>query len=397
MLAAAAAGVALFLVSWGVLHTARFHARQIVDTPTYQRYGDAVVDRGAVPYRDFSLEYPPGALPTFVIPSLVGGGEHYRRAFEWLMLACGLAAVVAVAVALGAVGADPLRILGACLFAGVAPLLLGPVILTRFDLWPAALTAWALAAVVAGRPRLGLGLLAAAASAKVYPLVLVPLLIIHVSRRRGGREAALGLLVFIAVAAAILIPFALLSADGLWHSIERQTDRPLQIETLGGSILLVLHQLDLYSARLVSSSGSQNLSGSLPDALAVVQTALQIAVVIGIWALFAAGRASREALLAGSAAAVAAFIAFGKVLSPQFLIWLIPLVPMVVGRWGVAAIATLGAALVLTQSWFPTRYWKVVHLGPEAWLVLARNLVLCALVAILVVAMRRAREPRRSA
>jgi hypothetical protein len=38
------------------------------DVTGYQRYGSLVLD-GAVPYRDFDLEYPPGALAMFVVPA----------------------------------------------------------------------------------------------------------------------------------------------------------------------------------------------------------------------------------------------------------------------------------------------------------------------------------------
>ncbi len=38
------------------------------DLRVYQPYGSAIVS-GEVPYRDFSLEYPPGALPMFVLPA----------------------------------------------------------------------------------------------------------------------------------------------------------------------------------------------------------------------------------------------------------------------------------------------------------------------------------------
>jgi hypothetical protein len=83
---------------------------------------------------------------------------------------------------------------------------------------------------------------------------------------------------------------------------------------------------------------------------------------------------------------VTAFVAFGKVLSPQFMIWLIPLVPLVRGRRGLTASALLGLALLLTQLWFPFRYWRLVFsLDAGIWfLVLARDLVLVALLAVLV-------------
>ena len=85
-------------------------------------------------------------------------------------------------------------------------------------------------------------------------------------------------------------------------------------------------------------------------------------------------------------AAVCAFVVFGKVLSPQFLIWLVPLVALVRGRRGVAAGGVLVACLVLTQVWFPYRYWRLaLHFDALAsWLVLVRDLGLLALLAILV-------------
>jgi hypothetical protein len=82
------------------------------------------------------------------------------------------------------------------------------------------------------------------------------------------------------------------------------------------------------------------------------------------------------------------------VLSPQFLIWLLPLVPLVRGRRGLAASALLGLALLLTQVWFPIRYFDLVAFDElPSWVLLARNLVLVALVVVLTAP---ARESPRS-
>ena len=101
-----------------------------------------------------------------------------------------------------------------------------------------------------------------------------------------------------------------------------------------------------------------------------------------------AGPATQDRLLRYSAAAVCAFIVFGKVLSPQYLIWLVPLVPLVRGRRGVAATGLLVAALILTQVWFPTRYWNYALHFRLAGVVLARDLVLVALLAVLALPAR---------
>jgi hypothetical protein len=118
---------------------------------------------------------------------------------------------------------------------------------------------------------------------------------------------------------------------------------------------------------------------------------VQLGVLLWIWIWFARGPATTSALVRASAAAICAFIAFGKVLSPQFLIWLIPVVPLVLGRRGLWACALLLAALLLTQVWFPLRYFRLA-LGFETgltWVLLVRDLVLAGLALLLATSLRR--------
>jgi uncharacterized membrane protein len=380
-------------VSWALLHVGFYERNEIIDTPRYQQFGDAMT-RGEVPYRDFGVEYPPGSLPVFLLPSLTTGDE-YRSWFETLMWACAVATVAFVGLTLIAVGATTERLFGAVAFVALAPLALGSVVLTRYDHWPAALVAASVAAFAFGRSKLGFAVLALAVTAKIYPLVLLPLALLLVQRRRGSREALAGLAVFTAVVALVVVPFLVLGADGLIESVKGQLERPLQIESLGSALLLAAHRLGWYEASVFHGSGSQNLGGSLPESVAAVQVIAQVAAVAGAWALFAVGGRTRAAFLAASAASVVGFVAFAKVLSPQFLIWLIPLVPLVLGRLGVLASTLLAAALVTTQLFFPYRYWSVVALESPAWLVLVRDALLVALFAVLLVAIRRERaEPR---
>jgi Glycosyltransferase family 87 len=392
-LAAAGLSLAVFVGAWAALHVGFYRHSQIVDTPIYQRYGDAIA-AGQVPYRDFGLEYPPAALPVFAIPSLLrsqdGDLAGYRDGFEAEMLVCGFLALVFMLSILLRLEAGAVRLALALGLAAAAPLLLGSVVLSRFDLWPAALTAGALAALVAGKDRLGSGALGLAFAAKLYPVVLLPLALTWAWRRRGRREAAVCLGVFAVVALACFLPFLVLAPHGVWNALTRQASRPLQIETLGAGFLLVAHHVAGVGITMRSSHGSQNLAGGGPDALAALQTVVQLVALVGVWIWFARSRADRERLVQASAAAVCVFVAFGKVLSPQFLIWLVPLVPLVRGRRGLAAGALLALALVLTQLWFPFRYWELaLHFGAlESWLVLARDLVLVALVAVLLLPTR---------
>ena len=384
----AVAALVLFLTAWGLLHVGFYTRDQVVDTPIYQRYGDAMAE-GQVPYRDFALEYPPGALPVFVLPSLAadrGDQNGYERAFEVLMWLCGAGLLAAMIGVLDGLGATPRRAAGALAFAALAPLALGSVVLTRFDFWPAALSVGALALLVCGRPRLGLGVLGAAVATKIYPAVLLPLFVAYVWRQQGRRAALVVLGIFAAVVVAITLPFALLGPDGFASSIGRQVSRPLQIESLGASFLLVAHQLFGLGITMRSGHGSQNLAGTGPDVIAVLTSVLQAAAVVGIWVWFARGPAQRERLIRASAAALCAFIVLGKVFSPQFLIWLVPFVPLVRGRRGFAASAVLAATLVLTQTWFPFRYWDLaLRFDPAAsWLVFARDMSMLGLLGILL-------------
>jgi len=382
----AVAGVCLFLASWWVLHQGFYARDQIVDLPVYENYGEAMT-RGDVPYRDFAVEYPPAALPVFVLPAIGDGdSDTYRRRFEGLTAGFGAVLVVCVALALAALGAGLGRLAAGVVFVAAAPLLLGSVVLSRFDLWPAMLVAGALAAVVSGRVGVGSGLLGLGVAAKLWPGVLVPLVVVYVWKTRGRREALLCLALLAGVAFACFLPFLVLAPGDVLNSISRQARRPLQVESLGSALLLAGHHTFGLDLTMKSSSGSQNLQGGLPDAIAVVQGLVQVAVLITLWVSFARGPATRGRLVRYSAATAVAFIALGKVLSPQFLIWLLPLVPLVRGRRGLVASVLLAAALVLTQLWFPYRYWDLALTFDEAasWLVLARDVVLIALLVVLV-------------
>ena len=182
---AAVAAAALFLLSWAVLHTAWYDDGEIVDIPVYASYGNAIED-GAVPYRDIRPEYPPGALPAFIVPALLSQDEHgFRDVFEGLMALFGVATVLLAAVTLRGLRATKARTVGALALVAAFPLLLGSVVLTRFDLYPAAFVAAALAALVHRRDRLGFALLGAAVAVKLYPAVLVPVALAYVWQRRG--------------------------------------------------------------------------------------------------------------------------------------------------------------------------------------------------------------------
>jgi uncharacterized membrane protein len=353
-----AAGV--FLACFGLVHTWFWAHGELIDWPTYQRYGAAVVDHHLVPYRDFAVDYPPGALPVFVVPAYFG---DYASAFEWVMAACGVALVGMLAFVRRE----------AAYYAALAPLLVGSLILSRYDLWPALLLAAALGALLAGRDSIGWAFLGAAVAAKLWPLVVVPPALLWSVRRGRGRSAYAGLV----VAAIVFMPFALIAPHGVWHTLSSQGSRPLQIESLGAALVTTFGH-----PHVVTTHGSQNLAGH--GALGAAVGVFGTLAVVATWIAFACGPGTRDRFVRYAVAAVCAFVAFDKVLSPQYLLWLIPLVPLVRGRRGLVAVVVLTVACVLTQVWFPQRYFAYADDFDLAWVVLLRDLVLVGVFVALV-------------
>jgi hypothetical protein len=358
------------------------------DVGYYRHIGDRIVN-GQIPYHDFYLEYPPGAIPIFALPSLFSQG-HYPLVFEILTTI-----VAAVAVAAGVeiarrAGGSPARV---ALVAGIAPLAIGPVFLNRYDVWPAAIVTLALLALISNRPRLAFGLLAFAIVAKIYPIVVLPLAAVYVARRRGRAELMRCLAVLAAVGLAFIIPFAVVGFGGLGFSFYIQATRHLQIESLGAQLLVALDHLGLYHAQVfLGKPGSVDLGGSTASLVGAVSSLLELAAVLLVVRWYMRGRNDPRRLVLASAAAVTAFVALGKVLSPQYVVWLALLVPIVAGAAGLLASTLLTGAFVMTHLAF-YQSDRVTQLGPVTWLVLSRNLVLLAVFVVLVRALRP--EPER--
>jgi uncharacterized membrane protein len=341
---------------------------------------------GRVPYRDFFMEYPPGALAVFLPPAAFGSA-HYNAAFKVLMALCGIATIFVLALLLEQFRVALWRLWAALLLFALSPIALGPISLNTYDAFPALLTVTALLLLLVGRSTAAFAVLGAAFAAKVYPVVLLPPAVIFVWRSAGRRLAYRGLVAFAAVAAAIVLPFLALAPHGLTESFRAQAARSLQVESLGGSILSAADRLGLYDATVVHRTGhavSYDLVGSLPETIAALSSVLQIAAVLAVAWLYRSGPDRPERLGIAFAAAVIGFLAFTRFFSPQYLVWVLPFVLLLEPlAWMVTA-----AALVLAQVWF-FHYREVFALGGYVWPVLVRDLLMVALFALALRSLRR--------
>jgi glycosyl transferase family 87 len=393
-LRAALVAIPVYVAACAVPDGGLFRAARFRDVHVYQGYAEKLLD-GALPYRDVFVEYPPGAFAVFMPPTAFGAA-HYNAAFKSLMALCGVATLVLLALVLAELRASTTRTRIAVALFALSPIALGPISLNTYDAWPALLTMLALWLFLRGRLLPAFGVLGLAVSAKVYPLVLVPLALWFAWRRDGARRAALGLGVLVLVAAAVIAPFAAYAPHGVYESFHAQASRGLQIESLGASVLLVLDRLGLYHARVVETFGvaGRNLSGGAADAVAAGLLMLEALAVVTVWWLYARTRDLYEQLPLAFAAAVAGFLAFTKVFSPQYLVWLLPLV---LASGGGVAIGLLAAVLVLAQVWF-FHYHALFRLDWPVWLLLVRNLAMVALYGVLAAELARwkIRIPSRS-
>ena len=389
-IAAGLVATAVFLASCTIARGGFFSTADPGDVGRYHEFERRILD-GELPYRDFYMEYPPGAIGPFLAPAVVAGDDDYNGAFKATVAVAGIGVIAVLVGLLLALGAGRLRTVVALGLFATTPVTLGAVTLNRYDLWPALLVVTALLAFVVTRHRVGFALLAVGCAVKIFPVVAVPVAALHVLRASSRREAARGLAVFLAVCLALFLPLALVAPGGFGFSVETQLVRQLQLESVASSLLLAADQVGLYAARIVPGSpGSIDLAGAVPDALGIATTLAFLVAFAAVVVAYRRAHESDELLVAGVAASVAAFVAFSKVVSPQFLVWLVPLVPLVAGPAGFVGAGLLLAILVATQV--EVVYEHALRDGEwPVWVLLGRNVLLVALWLVLLAELHRRR------
>ncbi len=325
-------------------------------------------------------EYPVPAVGFLMLPRLVSGHWvlAYLAAFVALMLAvdAGLSWALFRAAAWrhrpAHGGRGPGR--GVTLWLWVLPLL-GPMILCRFDLVPAALAGGALL-LVARRPALAGVLLGVGAAVKLWPAALLPSLCLHPTPgRRGGRWR---LLAAFGAVAAVTVPVvaALAGTTRLASPLHWQGERGLQVEAYAALPLLVadLFRPDRWHVEYTRYYAFQVVGPGTGAAMtaATVAGGLAVLLLAVLWLRAARLRGSVPPAAVGllGALTVCLVAVTDKTLSPQYLIWVAALLA-VVGVLHPDALprginAVLLATCALTQVIFPLNYDPLVAGEPYA-------------------------------
>lgn len=373
------AGVVVLMLACAPPWVGLFGPRGVGDMYLYRLYAHRM-ERGLFPYHDFFFDWAPGSVPPVLAPVALPG--PYYVAFHTLVFVYASLALLALAYALVLLGASRRRLYLATLAAAAVPFALGAIAIDSVDYWPAMFTAAGLAVLLAGRTRVAFGLLGFAIAAKLYAVFILPIAVIWVWRRRSRDEAVRSLAVATAVGLVAALPFMIVGPTGLGFTVKSQLVRGLQMESLGASILMALDHLGLYRAHVVVGQPySLDVAGGVAKAVGALFSLLSLAVLVWVYRAYLRGRDDPQRLVTASVAALAAYVAFGRVLSPQYIVWLIPLVPLVAGAAGVVATGALLAASAVTMTWFPGRFWHLVHVSPVSWFVLLRNVLLVVVFA----------------
>jgi hypothetical protein len=351
-----------------------------------------------LPYRDFLVEYPPGffllALP---VAAFFGHAGSFALAFQ-----CSMALMLSLALVLStravAVTSDDREPRSVAAWAALAALLLGVVTTHRYDASVALALAFGSWAFVNEEPAL-LGLAAAAAFVlKGVPLVAFPPLVMVWLRERRLRDLTLFVSTTLIAAAAMVVPLLWMAGPAALETARYHAARPIQLESTWGALLGFVHAARPDSVTIERTFGSTNTTGGLATIVAPISTGATIlamlVVSVATWRRMRnpSETERRRAALEGLLASLAAFMACGKVCSPQYLVWILPLglaASRASGRRTTLTVLLL--VFALTQAIYPASYAALEALRPWALsLVLARNILLLIWAVLL---MRRRPEP----
>jgi hypothetical protein len=331
------------------------------------------------PFHTFPLEYPPLTLAIFSLP-LIGPVSSYPLLFGFCM-ALTAAFIFWLLLRYGLRGSGFIFI--ACLLVGC----LGTAF-ARFDLVPAALTL--LSILLAQRKHWTLSYVALALGTliKLFPVVLFPLLFLaeqrdqpgfyvpdlpitlknapevfrrtfHNMRRWHWKNAA----VFAIVVLGVMAFFAVLHFNSAFSSFSYLYLRPVEIESTG-SVLIWLASSVGAPLGWVTSFGSLNTVSPLA---AVVSQGLFILLVVGFIYIVIQQWTGKIDLVRASLSALLVLLATSKVFSPQYLLWLIPL--LAYGESGNRRLLLYwGGISVLTSLIYPV-YFGMVSLADNPALV----------------------------
>ncbi|PVV84404.1 glycosyltransferase 87 family protein [Dehalogenimonas alkenigignens] len=348
------------------------------------------ISAGKLPYADFAVEYPPLALFCIALPALFTHDQTaYVDAFLIEMLIFDVLCIIIITLFSKRSNANiwkTLSIFTLCLLA------IGPLVAVRFDLVAASICLLSIYLFQRGRYNFAWAFLALGVMAKIFPVVIAPIFLIFHLRHSEIKQALAGTGIFVlCVSACSFLPL-LLSPEGYLGSYTYHLNRPIQLESLYSSLLLAGQLAGLTSLQIVFSFGSFNIISPAAEIMGTLSngfTLLALAIVyVHYWRFLSQIKDEPEksslGLVSFSIAAILAFMVFNKVLSPQFIIWIYPLIALTdkLGKINWLIFILIG---FMTTFIYPKYYdgLRAGH-GVLVGFLLVRNMLLVALLALII-------------
>jgi hypothetical protein len=362
------------------------------DVELYYQYANRVLGQ-EIPYRDFNIEYPPFSVPFFVFPAIFSNSigafspERYILLFQAQSYVLALATLFLVWNMLRKVYFT-FNLNWRIFYFSFATILISLYIFRRFDITAVFLVALAFYFVYNQRPGWGGIMLGLATAAKLYPAVIVPILILYFWRGKNDQESAKRLGVgFTFAGMAVTLPFLITGLPGMLNFLKYHSERGVQIESLFASFIWIGRETGFTTAVSENGHGALNLVSSWSQTLALVSTPLTVGGLLVFyvylwWVTRPGGRRLRaDWLILAASLAILWFILANKVLSPQYLVWLLPLAPF----WRSSRVWLYFVTLLLSTIAFPFMVLGVKNVDWQPMLViLARNLLLVVLFGLLL-------------
>jgi uncharacterized membrane protein len=357
---------------------------------------------GLMPYRDFVLEYPPFALVFFTLPRILG--ESYRWYYVWFqtqVVVFDLVILVGLYLAARWWALSVWRLL---VVYTVVVLAVGPITLHQYDIFPSAFSLLAIVWFARGRDIGAWAFLALGVMTKIYPILLAPLFMIldwRAGRRHFGRAA----IAFSTTCVIVLLPWLVTAPTSFRTLVSFHTKRGVQIESTYATLAFIAQGLGFGLVDVRLSPASWDLAGRVPDALATLSTfilAMTLIVsyaFIGRWAREREPNAARdvEFVAQGSALILVASMAASKVLSPQYLIWVMPMIPLVTRPYRLVVWGLFAGIGMLTYFMYPHHYDELLAGRTSAVFGMGlRNALLVVLAGVLALSLRRTPAGRGS-
>ncbi|MEU9032371.1 glycosyltransferase family 87 protein [Streptomyces sp. NPDC048383] len=269
-----------------------------------------VLTTGTMPPNDPTWQYPPGAAGVFLAPDLLPFLTYFEA---WVALTAVCDALITIGLIRAARRSDG-SMAGALLWLGALPILLS-MPFTKIDLQ---VTLFAVGSLLCMRyrPKLAGVLAGVGAMIKVWPL----LTLIGAPRGKSTRDAIVSA---VAACAVLLGVFALLFRDALGF-LGNQGERGIQIESLGGSGLMLAKLLGFWPGKTNFQFGAFEYVG--PYVSSVARLSLLLTVVGFLLLLLWRVKSKRWTSATPLDAALCTILVFtitSRVLSPQYLMWLL--------------------------------------------------------------------------